>query len=149
MWPPCQPGLGTHRHGDIQLRLRLRCRGDSLPHCDSFNQNSLPRSQAREALGFIAICFSCDELINSIGLSGRTRQSESRPFPSRKLTTARESGPAPSRSSVRVRQRLHSWPHSLQVHSCSLAQPAGPGARLATSELTFRRQLSPRHRAGG
>ena len=42
------------------------CRGDSIPHCDSLIKKSL----SLEALGFIAVCFSCDELINSVGLSG-------------------------------------------------------------------------------
>ena len=28
------------------------------------------KTLSREALGFIAVCFSCDELINNIGLSG-------------------------------------------------------------------------------
>ena len=39
------------------------CRGDSIPHCDSLIKKSL----SLEALGFISVCFSCDELINSIG----------------------------------------------------------------------------------
>ena len=53
-------------HDEGWLASGKRRRSHSILHCCSLDKNSL----SREALGFIAVCFSCDELINSIGLSG-------------------------------------------------------------------------------
>ena len=62
------PGITSvpRDHDEDWLASGKRRRSNSILHCCSLDKNSL----SREPLGFLAVCFACDELINSIGLSG-------------------------------------------------------------------------------
>ena len=102
-------------------------------------------SLSREALGFIAVRFSCDELINSIGLSGlhRTLPSPGPPRAGRPITPPRRPGLQSQR-----RHRRHISPDIVRVErlrpaprSHRTARP--PHARVAVAVVAAirRRQL--------
>ena len=88
----------------------------------------IKNSLSREAIGFIAVCFSCDELINSIGLSGLHPTIRVPARPSRKAHNGRGA------------DRLDCCSEALPVHR--RPRPRHGAALLAGSESARARKAS-------
>ena len=124
---------------------------------------------SREAIGFIAGCFSCDELINSIGLSGLHTKIQVPARPSRKAQNGRgadrldccrealpvrgpdtvppyllaPSQPAPGR--LGARPSITALCTALRCRAAGLAPVRRPGTAARDGPARRRHRRRPRH----